>query len=49
MRLGLLLRIQPAPFLWRMQYFLQNLPLVPQRRRLQTLSQLRLRLLRSRT
>jgi hypothetical protein len=44
MRLGLLLRIQPTPFLWRMQYFLQKLPRVPQRRRLQTLSQVRLRL-----
>jgi len=40
MRLGLLLPMQPTPFLWRMQYFLQKLPLVPQRlqsRRLQSL------------
>ena len=37
MRLGLLLPMQPTPFLWRMQYFLQKLPRVPQRRRLQSL------------
>ena len=49
MRLGLLLPMQLTPFLWRLQYFLQKLPRVPQRRSLQTLSQVRLRLRSSRT
>ncbi len=36
-RRGLLLRMQPTPFLGQMQYFLQRLPRIPQRRRLQNL------------